>query len=142
MLNMRHFASVPSPLAAQPVLITSAGGASRPTILEPTLTMKHVPYESSSIDHAFVLPAAFIDSPVAQELTMGPPPRPIDITQLSHCDSLFDELQQTASDLGSWLNIIQDGLDDVLSTDKTTDTELQESGSSPYATTESPRAVL
>lgn len=141
MPNMRQFASVPSPLSAQPVLATSAGGASRPIVLDPTATMKLVPNESASTDHAFVLPAAVMDSPDIQQPPMGPSPRPIDLTRLAHCDSLFDELQQTASDLGAWLNIIQDGLDDVLSADKITDNELQEPGANSYALMESPRAV-
>ena len=142
MPNMRQFASVPSPLAAQPLLVASAGAVPRGTSLDPTATMKHVPHESSGTEHAFVLPASANDDPPALYLALGPDPRPINIADLSQCDSLFDELQQTASDLGSWLSIIQEGLDDVLSLDVYLDAELQEHSIGSHVPAESPRAVL
>lgn len=129
---MRHFASVPSPLAAQPLLVTSTEGYRTVAALDPTATMKHAPHDSTGTDHAFVLPASLADSHIATHLATGPALRSINIADLTQCDNLFDELQQTASDLGTWLSLIQEGLDDVLSLDDL-DPDLQEHNSSPYA---------
>lgn len=115
MSSVRSFASVPSPLAAlPPVQSTPAIGSYRSPSLpfDPTSTMKRVSHSVPN-DIAFTIPTAETTVP-DNEVMNGPPLRPLDMTQMSNADDLFAELKQTATDLGEWLHIIQNGLDDLL----------------------------
>jgi hypothetical protein len=119
---MRQFASVPSPLAAapmlsSPVISTPSDFSPKVSLFDPTATMRHVSHNTSSSDHAFTIPASTTHSDSAMILSSAPALRAVDITRLANPETLFDELQRTAADLGTWLNIIQGELDDILDDD-------------------------
>lgn len=136
---MRHFASVPSPLAAAPILsspvITTPLNASpKLPYFDPTATMRHISHDNSGSEHAFTIPTSATHSDSISETSLGPALRPIDITRLAQPDDLFDELHRTAADLGTWLSIIQCGFDDILEDDDdSVDNQHNDSDSGPIA---------
>jgi len=99
---------------------------------DPTATMRHTSHNHSGSEHAFTIPASAIPSDSMSETPLGPVLRPVDITHLAQPDNLFEELQRTAADLGTWLSIIQGGLDDILENDDdSADNQHNDSDSGP-----------
>jgi len=125
--SQRHFAA-PSPLSGS--TITSAmpshqttdafGGGHRipfadsplpPTTSSraPSLDDTPLAAESSS---GQMLVTEQPPSPAFRRL--GPQLRPLDLARLTHSDRVFEELGQTAADMSQWLNLVVNGLDDLL----------------------------
>lgn len=118
----RHFASVPSPLAAMPPI-----GSSPRASLSETNTMRRVPQSPtlSSNDRAYAGRNA------VQQMTSSPRQmsshpqdtisstadasvQPLDVMTLDEPNMLFDRLESSARDLTTWLRMLQNSLDDIL----------------------------
>ena len=120
-------------------MTTTLNAAPNLPYFDPTATMRHTSHNHSGSEHAFTIPASAIPSDSMSETPLGPALRPVDIMRLAQPDNLFEELQRTAADLGTWLSIIQGGLDDILENDDdSADNQHNDSDSGPSAVASRP----
>jgi hypothetical protein len=104
--------------------LTASGGHHVPPNAAPlgtgsrTHSLDHVPSAAEFSDQGL---RAEPRSPAFQ---LGPKLRPLDLAKLTHSDSVFQELGQTASDMSQWLNLVVNGLDDLLTGGGENETEM------------------
>ena len=125
----RHFASVPSPLAAMPPI-----GSSPRSSLPETNTMRRVPPSPTLSNND----RAYSGRNITQRMTSSPTAMsnnrqntynstddalvsPLDIMTLDDPDFVYNRLESSARDFTTWLRMLQTSLDDILA--PTTDKE-------------------